>query len=335
MGSGRRLNLAYFHNMHNWSSYGVPRSLLEALRWRGHEVTAFRTGRFLAKRAKASPRSPDLLKPTLVGSTFTEASRPDAILFASSGLAFPEDEMARLRKWGAVLVGFGFSDPRWYETKVRPIIPSFDLFFTLCPEVHDAWQHASVDVRRMLPSIHDGFHKRTTSWDMRHGIMFVGLGKGHPDHSSRLETLRSLRKAGIPVTVYGRRWDALPDSQRGPAHGGELIKALNAHRVGLDLGAAGAISRRVFEYAACGALVVLPEGNRLAKDVWTDPGVSYLAYRGSDHLVAILRGVETGEIPARNVAERGYREVHARHRISDRAEAVEQALLAHIPARSP
>ena len=335
MGPRRRLNLAYFHNMHNWSSYGVPRSLLEALRWRGHEVTAFRMDRFQAKPAKTSPQSPDLLKPTLVGSAFTEASRPDAILFASSGLAFPEKEMARLRKWGTVLVGFGFSDPRWYETKVRPIIPLFDLFFTLCPEVHDAWQHASVDVRRMLPSIHDGFHKRTTSWDMRHGIMFVGLGKGHPDYPSRLATLRSLRKAGIPVAVYGRRWRALPDGRRGPAHGDELIKVLNAHRIGLDLGAAGAISRRVFEYAACGALVVLPEGNRLATDVWGDPGVSHLAYRDSDHLVAILRGVKKGEIPAQEIAERGCKEVYARHRISSRAAEIEKALLAHIPTRSP
>lgn len=248
------MKIAYFHNCYQWGTYGMQRALYEGLVELGNDVIPINGKNILAKSGDAggeSIRRPDVLKNNIVRG-LVENIRPDIIMFASSGMMFDSEHTKHLRKKEISLVGFGFSDPNWFDTRGVIAIRNYDLYFTtsseLLPEIHSI-----TNGELLYPFVYEKFYEDLTPWDERSGIVFVGLGKNHPYYEERLEFVKILNSVGIRVDIYGDGWEELKEQDKGPVYGKRLVEKLNQYKLGLDMtGEKGSIPKRVFEYALCG-----------------------------------------------------------------------------------
>ena len=241
------MKILYLTDDYAWDAFGVKRSLCDVLRRRAEVGVCFYHQ--IYRQSKFGPnmrRMPaGALFDAAMGNGFSH------VFFASSGLAFEPHLMEKLRRT-RVLVGFGFSDPRFVEhTKAHWHL--FDAFFTLSREVCAEAEAAGVCARVMLPSIHPGYHDRyhADHANATFDVIHLGNVATHPDAPLRRQVLDGLRASGTRVCAIGKGGDT------GHVEGDALVRALACGRVGLNLmNPDSTLPHRLFEYAAAGLCVV-------------------------------------------------------------------------------
>ncbi len=107
--------------------------------------------------------------------------------------------MEQLRE-KACLVGFGFSDPRFYEF-ARSNWRLFHAYFSLSPDIVSLAQSEGIPADIMFPSIHTWFHNlyRYNYYSSNYDVIHLGNIADHPDSALRRHVLSSLRSAGLSV----------------------------------------------------------------------------------------------------------------------------------------
>jgi len=237
----------YLTDDYCWHEFGVKRSLYEELSRRVPVELCFYDD--FHPEARYGAR----MQRMGAGPLFERAQSGgySHVLFASSGLAFDLPLMAALRE-RAVLVGFGFSDPRFVEFSHQHW-HLFDCYFSLSSAVAQQARQAGLRAGVMWPSVHPGFHDqfRVDPAHAEYDLIFMGNLATHPDAALRRRTLDTLREAGHRVCTIGQGGSA------GRLGGEDLIRALARGRVGLNImDENSTLPHRLFEYAAVGLCVV-------------------------------------------------------------------------------
>jgi len=241
------MRVLYLTDDYAWDAFGVKRSLYEVLR-RYTEIDLVDYKK-LYRRAKFGPK----MERMPAGPLFERArdGKYTHVFFASSGLAFERRLMEELRRT-RVLVGFGFSDPRFVE-HTREHWKLLDAFFTISSDVCAEAQQAAILSRVMLPSIHPGYHDmfRADHAAAQVDVIYLGNIATHPDAPLRREILSKLQSDGMRTCAIGKGGDT------GHIEGEDLIRTLASGRVGLNLmNPDSTLPHRLFEYAAVGLCVV-------------------------------------------------------------------------------
>ena len=304
------MKILFLTDDYAWSVFGVKRSLYEALRRRAPTGIIFFHGPH--PEATFGPR----IRRIGEGYLFNRAMEDESthVFFASSGLAFEPHLMEKLRR-RKVLVGFGFSDPRYVEF-AKGHWTSFDHYFTLSSRVRDEARAAGVDAHVMLPSVHPGFHD---CWHVdparaEFDVVFLGNVKTHPDADLRRSALARLSERGVRLCVIGAGGNV------GHLEGEALVSQLARARIGLNvMGPDSTLPHRLFEYAAVGLCLVSAVTPEIAE-----------AFEAGEEIVPYTPGAVTALLdePDRcaRIAEQGYRRCMGTHTMEDRVRSILAAL---------
>jgi hypothetical protein len=259
------MKILFLTDTYAWDVFGVKRSLYETLASL-FDVTLryFHNDHRKARFGPSQERMP-------AGAIYDEASSGGFthIFFASSGLAFELPLMEALRE-RAVLVGFGFSDPRFFEFS-REHWHLFDAYFSLEHEVTALAEEEGLAAGTMLPSIHAGFHDmyRCRGDQANYDVVYVGNLDDHPDAPRRRSVVDDLRWRGLRVITIGKGGDT------GHVEGEEFVRLIADARIGLNMmNPNSTLPHKLFEYAAVGLCLVSTPGPQI--DQAFEPNLQYL-----------------------------------------------------------
>jgi spore maturation protein CgeB len=198
----------------------------------------------------------------------TTRSRPD-VLWIIKGMEIYPATLDRLRALGVTLVNYNADHPFQYfgpgsvNINVLRSVSKYDLYLTYSRTIAREMQERYPDLRiGVVPFGHDvaeTVYQRIETENEIHRICFVGT----PD-KDRAREIRILLEAGLPVDVYGYRWDRFLDTAlnlriHGPAVGEDLYRTLRRYRVQMNFFRPHNVAShnmRSFEAPACGAIML-------------------------------------------------------------------------------
>jgi len=300
------MKILYLSDRYAWDMYGVKRSLYESL-WETVPVDFFDYNKYY----------PDVLfeadaRYLPQGELYRLAMEGDHthIFFASSCLAFEPEYMERLGKL-KILVGFGFSDPRFVEN-TRRHWHHFHAYFSLSESIADDAARLGIPGGVMLPSIHIGFHDScpVDHRNCEYDAIFFGNIASHPDAALRRISVRRLRDMGLSVLTVGQGGDI------GHLEGKEALSIISKARIGINvMGPASTLPHRIFEYSAANLCVL----TTITKEISAcfDPHQEVVSYDWPD-----LTDVLFDKNWCSEVAERGRARCLADHTIGRRVETI-------------
>jgi hypothetical protein len=196
------------------------------------------------------------------------ASRPD-VFWLFKGMEIYPSTVDKLRALGITLVNYNADHPFRYvspgsgNVNVMRAIPKYHLHLTYSRAIVREMQERYPDVRiGVVPFGHDvgeAVYYRIKKEDEINRVCFLG----NPD-KRRAREIGVLVEAGLPVDVYGYRWDRFlkPAPQLrifGQAVGEEMYRTLRRYRVQMNFFKPHNIAShnmRSFEAPACGAIML-------------------------------------------------------------------------------
>jgi len=216
-------------------------------------------------------------------------------------------------------------DPRFFNSLVKHIAPSYDYVFTASEKMIPLYKEIGCSRVYFLPfACEETVHKRVnlTEEDRRKyeaDVVFVGT---YIPRRARL--IKALEKAGVQIKVYGPYWKyfkrgkIINDSVYGP----EMVKAYNAAKIVLNVHIEDDISykanMRVFEAAGCGAFLLTDNAHEVGK--MFDIGRELATYEDEEDLIELVKHYLKAEDERREISaraqERAYKEHTYRQRIA-------------------
>lgn len=217
----------------------------------------------------------NLLAPTI------ERFRPQMIICCAGGLTFTDEDAAKLKAQGIVLVGITLSDP-----DVFPSIYShahvFDVHTTNAELSLEMYRDKGVFNTVYFPfGIDRGFVTQQVDDDpaMEADVICLGHANNRPD---RNQTMNALNEH-FDVKTYGRGWE-IPNSDT--VAGDKALQALKMGRIHINfpLTRAGFINIKcgVFESVGAGAVIATGEFAEMAR--FFDYGEEIVGYSDDDDL---------------------------------------------------
>lgn len=196
------------------------------------------------------------------------AVRPD-VFWLFKGMEVYPRTLDKLRTLGVTLVNYNADHPLRYfsrgsgNSNVLRSIPKYDLHLTysraIAREMQERYPNLRIGVVPFGHDVDDAIYNRIESEDEVQRVCFLG---NPDDHRAREITV--LVEAGLPVDVYGHRWDDFlaPATNlriHGQAVGGELYRTLRLYRVQMNFFRPHNVAShnmRTFEVPACGAIML-------------------------------------------------------------------------------
>jgi spore maturation protein CgeB len=192
-----------------------------------------------------------------------KAFRPDLVLSIKGEAVEPETIEWIREELGAKTALWYPDDPRFFNSLVRYIAPSYDHVFTASEKAIDMYKE--IECRRVyfLPfACEPTVHKKLIPPDGRDAcngldVVFVGT---YTRRRGRL--IRALERAGIKVEVYGPYWRYFKRSRNvhNGVYGPEMVKVFNSAKIVLNIHVEDDLSYKVnmrtFEATGCGSFLL-------------------------------------------------------------------------------
>ncbi|MDR7419934.1 MAG: glycosyltransferase [Armatimonadota bacterium] len=241
-------------------------------------------------------------------------ARPDVAFFVIFKDDFEAAALDELRRLGCVTLNW-FTDDHWrFDAFSSRWAPHFSWTITTDPEA--VAKYHALGVPHVIRSQWGVNHWLYRPLERRHRFPVTFIGQPHGD---RREIVHHLRRAGLPVEVWGYGWP------RGKLSTRQAVEVINESAVNLNLsnasvGRVDQIKGRDFEVPACRALLITKDVPALGD--YYAIGDEVLTYGDADDLVAKIRWALEHADDADRIRERGYRRVLADHTYEARFMAV-------------
>jgi len=181
-------------------------------------------------------------------------------------------------------------DPRFFNSLVKHIAPSYDYVFTASEKAIDMYKEIGCEKIHFLPfACEPTVHRRLSlsdEWNTQNNLDVVFVGT-YTQRRSKL--IKALEKAGIRVEIYGPYWKYFKRdiNVHDGIYGPDMVKVFNLAKIVLNIHVEDdlpyKVNMRVFEAAGCGALLLSDKPYNLEKHF--NIGSEIVVYNSEDELV--------------------------------------------------
>jgi len=244
-------------------------------------------------------------RPGLVLSIKGEAVKPDTIdwireeLGAKTALWYPDD-------------------PRFFNSLVRYIAPSYDYVFTASEKSISMYEEIGCGRVHFLPfACEETVHKKVSLTEREReeyeaNVVFVGTYTPR-----RGKLIKALEKNGMKVKVYGPYWKYFKPN--GNTHDGiygpEMVKAFNAAKMVLNIHMGEdlpyKVNMRTFEVTGSGSFLLTD--NAYGLSTLFNAGKELITYQDKNELVELAKYYLSAEEERSEIAERARERAHKDH----------------------
>ena len=219
-----------------------------------------------------------------------EAFHPDVVLLIKGEAVKPEIIEWFKKELRAKAALWYPDDPRFFNSLVKYMAPSYDYVFTASEKAIDMYKDIGCEKIHFLPfACEPTVHRRLSlsgEWNAQNNldVVFVGTYTRR-----RGKLIKALENAGIRVEIYGPYWKYFKRSSNvhDGIYGPDMVKVFNSAKIVLNIHAEDdlpyKVNMRVFEAAGCGAFLLSDKPYSLEKHF--DIGSEIVVYNNGDELV--------------------------------------------------
>jgi hypothetical protein len=273
---------------------------------------------------------------------------PD-VVWIFKGMEVYPGTLRRLRAQGLTLVNYNADHPFLFFSRgsgninVKRAIPEYDLHLTysrrIARELTERYPSMRIAVVPFGHEVGDEMYARIATEEEIERACFLG----NPDEH-RAKGVMRLFEAGIPVDVFGFRWDRFLSPSRllrinGQAVGEDLLRTLRRYRMQLNFFRPhnkDSHNMRTFEVPACGGIMLAEDS--VEHRTFFESGREAFFFSSPDEMIGLARHLlvmPRGEADAVRAAARR-RSVEGGYSYRHRAEAAFAAIAAaHAARRQP
>ena len=191
-----------------------------------------------------------------------ETFYPDFVLSIKGEAVKPKTVEWVKEELGAKTALWYPDDPRFFNSLVKYIAPSYDYIFTASEKAIDMYKEIGCRKVHFLPfACEPTVHKKMNPFDEKNAstifdVVFVGI---YTRRRGRL--IKALEKAGIKVEVYGPNWKYFKSSNvHDGIYGPGMVKVFNSAKIVLNIHIEDdwpyKVNMRTFEATGCGAFLL-------------------------------------------------------------------------------
>ena len=219
-----------------------------------------------------------------------EAFHPDLVL-SIKGEAIKPEIIERIREELRAKTALWYpDDPRFFNSLVKYIAPSYDYVFTASEKAIDMYKEIGCEKVYFLPfACEPTVHKKLNSSNGRGAqnnldVVFVGTYTRR-----RGKLIKALEKARIKVEIYGPYWKYFKRSSNvhDGIYGPNMVKVFNSAKIVLNIHAEDdlpyKVNMRVFEATGCGAFLLSDKPYSLER--YFNIGSEIVVYNNEDELI--------------------------------------------------
>ena len=246
----------------------------------------------------------------------SERWTPDLVLSIKGETVKSETVDWIKREVGAKTALWYPDDPRFFNSLVEYIAPSYDYVFTCSGNAISMYKELGIEHVYRLPfACEPTVHKRMNSNDEekeKHNASVVFVGTYTP---SRSRFIKSLMKARVKVQVYGSYWKYFMrgDNVHDGIYGAEMVKLFSSSKIILNFHANRSYgpNMRVFEATGSGAFLLTDN----AEDIWDffKIGKEIVVFGDLKELLSLVDHYFDSEKERENIADAGYTRCHIEH----------------------
>jgi spore maturation protein CgeB len=215
-----------------------------------------------------------------------EAFQPDLVLSIKGEAVKPETIEWVKDELGAITALWYPDDPRFFDSLVKQIAPSYDYVFTCSNNAVSKYKELGIEhVHRIPFACEPTVHKRMNLDNIRMcNVVFIGTYG-----PLRFKFIKALMRAGVNVRVYGPYWKYFMKSNNvyHELYGPEMVKLFNSSKIVLNFHADRSYgpNMRVFEVTGSGAFLLTDEAEdlryffRVGKEIETFDNEKELLYK--------------------------------------------------------
>ena len=247
-----------------------------------------------------------------------ETFYPDLVLSIKGEAVKPKTVEWIKEELGAKTALWYPDDPRFFDSLVKCIAPSYDHVFTASEKAIDMYKDIGCEKVHFLPfaceptvhrklNLSDGISK-TNNLD----VVFVGT---YTRRRARL--IKALEKAGIKVKVYGPYWRYFMrnNNVRDGIYGPEMVKTFNSAKIVLNIHVEDdlpyKVNMRTFEATGCGSFLLTDYAYGIEK--LFEMGKELVVYTDEGELPKLVKYHLRNEEERRTVSKGAQEKAHDKH----------------------
>jgi spore maturation protein CgeB len=252
-----------------------------------------------------------------------ETFYPDLVLSIKGEAVKPKTVEWIREELGAKTALWYPDDPRFFNSLVKYIAPSYDHVFTASEKAIDMYKEIGCKKVHFLPfacelTVHRKMHlsdgiSKTNNLD----VVFVGT---YTRRRARL--IKALEKAGIKVSVYGPYWRYFMRSSnvRDSIYGPEMVKVFNSAKIVLNIHVEDdlpyKVNMRTFEATGCGSFLLTDYAYGMEK--LFKVGEEIVSYNDADELVKLIKHYLEDEEERMTISEKAQKKTYYTHTYGQR-----------------
>ena len=247
-----------------------------------------------------------------------EAFSPDLVLSIKGEAVKPETIDWIRGELGAKTALWYPDDPRFFDSLVRYIAPSYDYVFTASEKVIPMYKEIGCGRVHFLPfACEETVHKKVSLTERERkeyeaDVVFVGTYTPR-----RGKLIKVLEKNGVKVKVYGPYWKYFRPN--GNTHDGiygpEMVKAFNVAKIVLNIHVNDdlpyKVNMRTFEATGSRAFLLTDNAENVGK--LFKVGKDLVVYNSPDELVDLVKYYLRNDEKSEEIAHSGYIRCHSQH----------------------
>jgi len=252
-----------------------------------------------------------------------ESFHPDLVLSIKGEAVKPETVKRIKDELGAKTALWYPDDPRFFNSLVKYIAPSYDHVFTASEKAIGMYKEIGCEKVHFLPfACEPTVHKKLNPFNEEHtvinlNVVFVGT---YTQRRSRL--IKALERARIKVEVYGPYWRYF---KRGSnvhegVYGPEMVKVFNSAKIVLNIHMEDdlpyKVNMRTFESTGCGSFLLIDKPYGLEKMFIY--GSELVFYEDEKELIELAKYYLEHEDERIKVGERGGERAYREHTYEER-----------------
>jgi|YelNatPaOPRAMG01_1025707.scaffolds.fasta_scaffold01671_24 spore maturation protein CgeB len=256
-----------------------------------------------------------------------EAFHPDLVLSIKGEAVKPKTIEWIKDELGAKTALWYPDDPRFFNSLVRYIAPSYDHVFTASEKAIGMYKKIGCDKVHFLPfACEPTVHKKSSSSDERStlnnlDVVFVGT---YTQRRSKL--IKALERARIKVEVYGPYWKYFKrgSNVHGSVYGPEMVKVFNSAKIVLNIHVEDdlpyKVNMRVFEATGCGTLLLTDEPYGLEKHF--NIGSEIVVYNSESELIRATKHYLNNNEEREDIGSRAQSRAYKEHTYEERVKSL-------------